>query len=154
MAKNSQWFLRGLINNNYYQATPEGETQSRGAPRRICALRITDSGFRWTAESDWRSGDQQQLTTRTLLDEVRSDVEFYAFVESGERFSRTTCSSLGHRSRGPPCVWGWGRRLLIRTSSRSMNGKHDFLSRARDYGKHPEEARRLLAFLWSGGENL
>ena len=40
-----------------------------------------------------------------------------------------------------------GRRLLIRTSSRSMNGKHDFLSRARDYGKHPEEARPLLAFL-------
>jgi hypothetical protein len=22
-------------------------------------LRITDSGFRWTAESDWRSEDQQ-----------------------------------------------------------------------------------------------
>jgi hypothetical protein len=29
--------------------------------------------------------DQQQLTTRTLLD------EFYAFVGSGERFARTTC---------------------------------------------------------------
>jgi hypothetical protein len=89
--------VRGLINNNYYQATPAGETQSRGAPWRI-ALRITDSGFRWTAESDWRSGDQQRLTTRTLLDEVRSDVEFYAFVESGERLARTTYSSLGLRS--------------------------------------------------------
>jgi hypothetical protein len=42
--------------------------------------------------------DQQQLTTRTLFDDVRSDVEFGAFVESGERFARTTCSSLGHRS--------------------------------------------------------
>jgi len=57
VAKKSQRFVRGLINNNYYQATPEGETKAEVRHGGFCALRITDSGFTVaTAESDWRSG--------------------------------------------------------------------------------------------------